>query len=260
MERNRFDIFLLMFLLFLVTACKKDKYVEMDYEEIVIVNYLYPNKFRPHEYEGERLQINLIAQNQHYYKHVYFYASSTACINDNTKWVSALKDYPDTIYIETGVNAVKNYRIEFSKDTLTAFYMPIGGAGGGIDLSSDVGTLFYYCEECPYEEKKEYGILLESEIFDTVFNNIIHVRRCLHYSFFVKYVPFRPDTRWHIYYDVDRCVFVQVEHRTLDTNELIYISRVEGVKKIDSSYFNRHWNNAETEYILMPPISPTREL
>jgi hypothetical protein len=169
----------------------------------------------------------------------------------------ALKDYPDTIYTQRS-DPVRNFKIEILKDTLTAFYMPVGG--GRMDIHKDVGTIFYYCEECSDDEKKEYGILLESEIFDTVFNNILHVRRCLHYSFFVKYVPFNPDSRWHIYYDVDRCIFVQVEHRTLDTNELFYISRVERVNKIDSSYFNRHWNNAESDCILMPMICSTHEL
>jgi hypothetical protein len=250
-----------MFLIFLVIACEnKSKDAETDYEEIVIRSYRYPDKIKTYDYYGDRLQINLIAQSQHYYRKVTFHVSSTAYINDDIGWGNALKDYPDTIYTRKSA-PIRNFRIEIFKDTLTAFYMPIGGAGdGGINLNKEVGTIFHYCEDCSEEEKLETGFLLESEIFDTVFNSILPVRRCLHYSLYVQYHPFDPDSRWHIYYDVDRCFFVQVEHRTLDTNELTYISKVEGVKKIDSTYFNRHWNNAETYHTLMPVICPTNEL
>jgi hypothetical protein len=254
MERNRSKLFgiTLPICLFLITvACSevKNKSMEMNYEEVIICGYRLYHQDTVLTSEGMHYQINLLAHNQSDFKQVFFYVRAVTYIYKEEEFdiqrVNTLKDYPDTIY-DTDLESIDRFKNEFSKDTLSAFYMPIGG--NRIDLSSDAGTLFYYCEECPYEEKLQRGILLESKIFDTVFNNILHVRRCLHYSL-MAVSPFNSfqdgDTyKWHFYYDVDRCMFVQVEIRTLDTNQLIYVSKVYKANKIDSSYFNKYYKTA----------------
>jgi hypothetical protein len=260
-KRNNSKIFritLPFFLLLVVfNGCNEinNKNMEMDYEEVIICGYRLYHHDTVLTSGGMHYQINLIAHNQHDYKNVYFYVYATTYIEKDRHFGNALKDYPDTIY--TRADTIRKYKYEFSKDTLKAFYMPIGGRK--IDLNNDAGTLFYYCDECPYEEKLKYGILLEAEILDTVFNDILHVKRCLHYSLYTSNIPFNPyqwiDTKWHFYYDVDRCMFVQVEIRTLDTNNLIYISKVYSANKIDSSYFNKNYNSAtEADTIFIPKI------
>jgi predicted nucleic-acid-binding Zn-ribbon protein len=253
-----FGITLQAALFLLAIACNdiKNKNMEMDYEKVIICGYRSYNQDSILTSGGMHYQINLIAHNQHDYKQVLFFVRTNTYIEKDRGVGDVLKDYPDTIYARLGT--IEKYKNEFSKDTLKAFYMPIGG--NKIDIDSDAGTLFYYCDECPYEEKLEYGILLESEIFDTVFNDILHVKRCLHYSLYSSDNPFNPyqridNTKWHFYYDVDRCMFVQVEIRTLDTNKLIYISKVYSANKIDSSYFNKNYNSAiEIDTIFIPMI------
>jgi hypothetical protein len=226
----------------------KNKSIEMNYEAVIICGYsLYPHDSVLTS-EGMHYQINLLAHNQSDFKQVFFYVRAKTYIEKDRCYGDALKDYPDTIYTitEYTITGITNrFKNEFSKDTLSAFYMPIGGCE--IDLSSDEGNLFYYCDECPYEEKLKYGILLESKIFDTVFNNILHVRRCLHYSLMAGNplnVGDENTYKWHFYYDVDRCMFVQVEIHTLNTNQLIYVSKVYKANKIDSSYFNKNYKPA----------------
>ncbi|MDR0726344.1 MAG: hypothetical protein LBF59_10120 [Prevotellaceae bacterium] len=234
--------------LFLVTiACNeiKNGSMEMNYEEIIICGYRLYHQDSVLTSGDMHYQINLLAHNQSDFKQVFFYVRAVTYIEKDRRYGDALKDYPDTIY-DVSLESVDRFKNELSKDTLSSFYMPIGGRR--IDLSSDAGALFYYCDECPYEEKLKHGILLESKIFDTVFNNILHVKRCLYYSLMAGN-PFNPvgdinPYKWHFYYDVDRCIFVQIEIRTLDTNKLIYVSKVYKANKIDSSYFNENYKNA----------------
>jgi hypothetical protein len=241
----------LLLFLFAVACDNKNKTTEeMVYEEIVLYSCRYRYYDYSHESQesGGRLLINLIAGNQSDYKKVYFYRFPS--------W-ETFEDYRDM------EKEIRKYRIEFQKDSLSVFFTPAMIEMKKIDLNSKVGTVFYnrYCEDFSEEEKLENACLLfESQIFDTVFNNILHVKRCFHYSCLLLDVE-NLDTDCHIYYDVDRCIFVHVEMRTPDTNELIFINRVEKANKIDSSYFKERWDNAvETEHILIPSICPTSEL
>jgi hypothetical protein len=154
------------------------------------------------------------------------------------------------------------YKLEFRKDTLNAFFMLIREIK--IDLNDKVGTIFYSSVEEDVSEEEKINnacTVFESEIYDTVFNNILHVKRCFHYSILYQIPEMPPDVKYHFYYDVDRYIFVQIEARRLDTGELTYISRVEKANKIDSSYFYKNWNNTtSTDCFLMPQMCPTNEL
>jgi hypothetical protein len=223
-----------------IAACNQ---IETNCEEIIL--YSYTGSFGDPELENnhpEGFQINWISQNKSHFQKIYLSGVPFVCYD-------TIDNYPDTTIFRIVDRA---WKIELNKDTLNGFFMPIGGLY--MNTNSDVGTIICHSlvsDDATEEEKLKDGILLESKIFDTVFNTI-HVRQCNHYSLFTEsmrdYLY-----KFHFYYDVDRCLFVQVEMRNAETNKLIYISKVVKYKKISPSDFGKFWNNTiKTDSILMP--------
>jgi hypothetical protein len=209
----------------------KHKNMETYYEEIVLGGN-----------PRAGLLITIIAQNKSNYKQIYFRSHKSDDINE-------------CFYYDKDI---RKYKIEFRKDTLTAFFL---SDEQRIDLNDKVGTVFYdeYTEDISEEERLYFGhALFESQIFDTTFNNILHVKRCFHYSLLsVEAAIWPPPVKYDFYYDVDRCIFVHLEMRTLETNELIVFTHVEKVTKIDSSYFEKHQDGVvEEDSIFIPMILP----
>jgi hypothetical protein len=143
---------------------------------------------------------------------------------------------------------VSAYGIEFCRDTLSAFYLPI--AGTRIDLNAKPGDTFRE------EAYRGEGVLFESQIFDTVFNDVLHVKQCRLYTIvegFDLCCNGAEIFKWYFYYDVERCIFAHVEALNLKTDNLVYVRKVNVANTVDSAYFNKMWNGVtETDSILMP--------
>jgi hypothetical protein len=232
--RKERRIALSILLFFTLAACEnKDKATDkMVCEEIVLCSTLYG-----------RCYINLIAHNQSTYKRV-------VCFPE---FVNSINEVKDCFYTNEEFRKTK---IAFRKDTLSAFFMQVRLLR--IDLNSKVGTVFHgrYEEDASEEEKIENACtVLESQIFDTVFNDILHVKQCFHYSFIIKDEGWRFDLKYHLYYDVDRYIFVQIESWNLETNELIDIYKVDKINETDISCFEKNWDDThETHTLFMPEI------
>jgi hypothetical protein len=190
--------------------------------------------------DGLRLRVYLIANSRSAHKNVYFSFRSWL---DNEYLI--YKDYFDSIQ---KYSTLRIYRIGFRKDTLRAFYLPV--IGTRIDLNANTGSMF---KEETYRGK---AAVFESQIFDTVFNDVLHVKRCHLYTIVTEFDNCYDDEdifKWYFYYDVDRCIFAQVELLNLETNNLVYIRKVRRINVVDSAYFNKIWNKATgTDSIVMP--------
>jgi hypothetical protein len=239
-------IVLVITVIVFIAACNK---IEPACEEIIL--YAYTVSFGNPVSENnppEGFQINWISQDKSYFKKINFSGAAYSCYDTIDK-------YPDTTIYKIVDRA---WKIELNKDTLNGFFMPIGGLY--MDNNSEVGSIIYHScvsDEASEKEKLQDGILLESKIFDTIFNTV-HVRQCNHYSLFAE-APMRDYLlQFHFYYDIDRCLFIQVEMRNAETNKLLYLSKVVKYRKISSFDFGKFWNSTiKTDSILMPHMCPS---
>jgi hypothetical protein len=235
----------LIIIVIVIAACNQ---IKSNCEEIIL--YAYTGSFGDPKLESnppEGFQINWISQNKSHFQKIFLSGVPYICYD-------TIDNYPDTTVFRIVDRA---WKIELNKDTLNGFFMPIGELY--MNTNSDIGTIIchsFVSDDATEEEKLKDGILLESKIFDTVFNTI-HVRQCNHYSLIAE-APMRDYLhKFHFYYDVDRCLFVQVEMRHSETNELLYISKVVKCKKISPSDFRKFWDNTiNIDSILMPYMCP----
>ena len=171
-----------------------------------------------------------------------------------------LPDQEDFVLEKSWLYPIRN--IKLKKNTLNSFTFYIYDDDpdlSRIDLNKEVGTIFHseYWNDATEEEKLRAGILFEAQIFDTIFNDILPVRKCNLYTLLTDLNPSETMEKWYFYYDVDRCIYVQAEIRNLKTGNLLNICKVEKVDNVSVEYFEQFWTEPPTENRLNPEICIT---
>ena len=225
-------ISLLVVTIILFFSCKDND--EVICEKIVVTDHRVYNDGTP----ASRLStISFIYQKGNTFKKIY------TCQNYYYKW----DVYSDHNFF---------YNVRLKKDTLSSLLVGSYERNININLNEDVGTIFHskYWNNATEEEKLENGVLFEAQFFDTIFNDILPVRKCNLYSFFNDLNPEGITEKWHFYYDVDRCIYVHAEARNAQTGKLLRINKVVEVSSMSPEYFEKLWVGNPTENVLIPSL------
>ena len=216
-------------------SCKDND--EVICEKIVTIAY---NIYDDTIFSPRKSMINLVYQKGNILKQIY-----SGC-----QWYH----YEDFYY------GSRLHNLKVKKNTLNAFFFYTFYEedidGSKIDLNKEIGTVFHseYWNDATEEEKLENGILFEAQIFDTIFNDILPVRKCNLYTSISDSNYKKIMEKWHFYYDVDRCIYVHAEARNAQTGKLLRINKVVEVSSMSPEYFEKLWVGNPTENVLIPSL------
>ena len=232
MNTSTFKIFITLAVLTLFTfsACKK---TETIYEEInfytctVKNNELIPRDFLTYVSSTKGSLINQVC----YYGY----------------------DYEDIDILSKTSDIISIKKQCVNTDDIFILYLPFGG-GNEINIDAKVGSIFtpFYSRRDATTESEEGfedgTYVFECKHYDTIFNEVLHVKECNKYSYYAHFATmggFDPYvSKCVFYYDVNRCIFVQVELWNTVTNELRNITKVVNVKSRNKAYFEELLNKA----------------